>query len=222
MLLVTFAVPHESRFFRRSAAAAGVRILHTGIGGEAAARALRIELEDDRPAAVVSSGFAGGLDPGLRVGEVVADSQSSSPELLDLLPAEVRRGRICMAESVVDSPEAKAELYAKTGAQAVDMETGSIAVECARACIPLLVIRAISDAAEDAILVPLEVAWNLGAQRLRPIQLCMYLARNPRRVGPFIQFLRQTNVAARNLGTVLSPVVGKLDSSQADNRQDKR
>jgi adenosylhomocysteine nucleosidase len=222
MLLVTFAVPHESRLFRRSAAANRVRILHTGIGGDAATRALRIELEHDRPAAVVSSGFAGGLDPGLRVGDVIADSQSSSPELLDLLQAEFRRGRICMAEFAVDSPEAKAELYAKTGAQAVDMETGCIAAECARVGIPLLVLRAISDAAEDAVPVPLEVAWNLSAQRPRPIQLCMYLARNPRRVGAFVQFLRQTNVAARNLGAVLSTVVGKLDSSRADNRQDKR
>jgi adenosylhomocysteine nucleosidase len=199
MLLVTFAVPHESRFFRRCAAAEGVRVLHTGIGGDAAARALRAELENDRPSAVVSSGFAGGLDPGLRVGDVIADSEKSSPELLQILPAEVRRGRIQTASKPVDSAEAKAELFKVSGAQAVDMESAAIVAVCVDAGIPLLVLRVISDAAEDEIPVPLHVAWDLNAQRPRPMRLCLYLARHPTRVGEFLRFLRQTNVAAKNL-----------------------
>src|SRR4030095_7109916 len=145
MLLVTFAVPHESRDFRRTAGARGVWVLHTGIGADAVARVLQVALKDDRLSAVVSSGFAGGLDPGLRGGDVIADVWVSSEKLVRELPSEIRRGRIWTASSTVDSPEAKAELYIKTGAQAVDMETGAIAAECARAGIPLLVIRAISD-----------------------------------------------------------------------------
>jgi adenosylhomocysteine nucleosidase len=217
MLLVTFAVSHESRYFRRSAAAAGVRVLHTGIGGDAAARALRIELEDDRPTAVVSSGFAGGLDPGLRVGDVIADSQSSSPEFLDLLPAEVRRGRIHTASEPVVSRETKAELFKATGAQAVDMETQAIEAECARAGIPLLVLRAISDAASDAIPVPVEVAWDMHTQRPQAFRLCIYLARHPARLASFVRFFRHTNLATRNLGAALGRIVERMHPSRSDN-----
>jgi nucleoside phosphorylase len=216
MVLVTFAVPHESRDFRRTAAARGVRVLHTGIGADAVARVLQPALNDVRPSAVVSSGFAGGLDPSLRVGDVIADVSVSSEELLRELPAEIRRGRIFTASSTVDSPEAKVRLYGETGAQAVDMETETIASECARAGIPLLVIRAISDAAGDEIPMPLEVAWDLAAQRPRPVRLCAYLVRNPRRIGGFVRFVRQTNLAAKNLGVVLSGLIERGGSSEAD------
>jgi nucleoside phosphorylase len=222
MLLVTFAVPHESRDFRRTAAASGVRVLHTGIGEDAAVRVLRRALKEDRPSAVISSGFAGGLDPSLRVGDVIADEGVSSAELLRELPAEIRRGRIYTAEAAVDSPGVKAQLYAETGAQAVDMETEAAAAECARAGVPLLVIRAISDAAGDGIPVPLEVAWDLVVQRPRPVRLCAYLARNPARIGAFARFLRQTNLATNNLGKALERIVEGMRSSQADFCQDKR
>jgi len=212
MVLVTFAVPHESRDFRRTAAVKGVRVLHTGIGADAVATVLQAALKDDGFSVVVSSGFAGGLDPGLRVGDVIADAGVSSEELLRELPAEIRRGRICTASSVVDSPEAKAELYSKTGAQAVDMETEAIAAECARAGIPLLVIRAISDAAGDEIPVPLEVAWDLVVQRPRPVRLGAYLVRNPGRIGGFVRFVRQTNRAAKNLGVVLDGLIERMRS----------
>jgi adenosylhomocysteine nucleosidase len=222
MLLVTFAVPHESRDFRRTAGARGVWVLHTGIGADAVARVLQVALKDDRISAVVSSGFAGGLDPGLRVGDVIADVGVSSEKLVRELPSEIRRGRICAASSTVNSPEAKAELYSKTGAQAVDMETGAIAAECARAGIPLLVIRAISDVAGEGIPVPLEIAWDLAAQRPRPLRLCAFLARNPSRIGAFVRFLRQTDHAAKSLGSTLDQLIKSLRSSRADICQDRR
>jgi adenosylhomocysteine nucleosidase len=215
MLLVTFAVRLESRFFRRNSAEKGVRILHTGMGRDAAAEALRMELVDDRPTAVVSSGFAGGLDPNLCVGDVIADDGLSSEELLHQLPAGIRRGRIVTAATTVDSPEAKAKLHRETGAQAVDMETQAVAAECARAGLPLLVIRAISDAARDSIPVPIEVAWDFSAQRPRPAHLCLYLARNPNRIGGLVRFVRQTNLAARKLGATLDRVVSRPGFEEA-------
>jgi nucleoside phosphorylase len=215
MLLVTFAVPHESRHFRRCAAAARVRLLHTGIGGAAAASALRRALEADRPGAVISSGFAGGLNANLQVGDVLADSVASSTQLLDQLPNDILRGRICPVETPADSPARKTQLHVKTGAHAVDMETDSIAAECSRAGIPLLVLRAISDAATDEIPVPLDVAWDLSAQRPRPLRILKYLACNPGRISAFTRFLRQTNLAASNLGTALDRLVPKLEAAKS-------
>lgn len=213
MLLVTFAVPHESRHFRRCGAAARVRLLHTGIGGASAASALGQAFKADRPDAVISSGFAGGLNAILQVGDLIADSVASSPQLLDQLPTDILRGRICSVETPVDSPARKALLHIKTGAHAVDMETDSIAAECSRAGIPLLVLRAISDAATDEIPVPLEIAWDLSAQRPRPLRLFEYLARNPGRISAFTRFLRQTNLASSNLGTALERLVSRLEAA---------
>jgi len=212
MLLVTFAVPHESRHFRRCAAAARVRLLHTGIGGAAAAAALRQAWEADPPSAVISSGFAGGLNANLQVGDVLADSVASSTQLLDRLPTDILRGHICSVETPADSPARKAQLRVKTEAHAVDMETDSIAAECSRAGIPLLVLRAISDAATDEIPVPFDVAWDLSAQRPRPLRIFKFLARNPGRIRAFIRFLRQTNLASSNLGTALQRLVSRLDA----------
>lgn len=206
MLLVTFAVPHESRFFRRTAAARAVRILHTGIG-ESAAAALRNALNDEpRPSAVISTGFAGALDPAFQVGDLIADTTVSSPDLLRDLAPTIRRGLIHTTSHPVDTPALKAALHAETSAHAVDMETRAIAAECARAKIPLLVLRAISDAATDPIPVPLNVAWNPQHQTPRPIRLATYLALHPLRILPFITFLQNTNIAAERLANALSNI----------------
>jgi len=204
MLLVTFAVPHESRSFRRTTAAGGVRVVHTGIGEAAARQALQEALAAERPEAVISSGFAGGLASELQVGDLVADSSASSPDLLATLPSVVRRGRILTAPKPVESPEEKNRLQRETGALAVDMETEAIASECARAGIPLLVLRVISDAADDSIPVPLEVAWDTQRQRPRPVRLMAYLASHPGQIGPFLVFLQQTNKAAAELARTLA------------------
>jgi len=204
MLLVTFAVHHESRFFRRTPAAAGVRIVHTGIGATAAARILHDELAMNRPEAVISSGFAGGLDPSLEVGDLIAGESVSSPELLRLVRSNVFRGRIHTVESPIELTEAKARLYRETAAHAVDMETEAVVGECGRAGVPVLVIRAISDGAEDEIPVPLEIAWDLKKQRARPMQLCGYLAMRPGKIGAFWRFLGSTNTASRALAHEVS------------------
>ena len=204
MLLVTFAVHHESRFFRRTPAAAGVRIVHTGIGATAAARILHDELAMNRPEAVISSGFAGGLDPSLEVGDLIAGESVSSPELLRLVRSNVFRGRIHTVESPIELTEAKARLYRETAAHAVDMETEAVVGECGRAGVPVLVIRAISDGAGDEIPVPLEIAWDLKKQRARPMQLCGYLAMRPGKIGAFGRFLGSTNTASRALAHEVS------------------
>lgn len=204
MLLVTFAVPYESRIFRRTDAAGGVRILHTGIGEDAAKEALRNAFEIERPSAVISTGFAGGVDPSLQVGDLIADSVLSSPELLRLLSPKTRRGQICTVSNPVDTPAKKARLHFQTGVHAVDMETGVIAAQCALAEVPLLVVRVISDAAGDSIPVPLEIAWNMRRQTARPFRLAAYLALHPGLIGEFYTFVHKANSAAERLSVVLS------------------
>src|SRR5205085_335200 len=85
MIAVTFALPEESRDFRRrlaaSSFAARVRVTHSGAGPAAAARHAERALTD-RPEMLIATGFAGGLDPSLRIGDVVIATNFSDPALL--------------------------------------------------------------------------------------------------------------------------------------------
>jgi adenosylhomocysteine nucleosidase len=211
MIVVTFALPQESRDFRRRLdPAAPVRVTHCGVGPEAAARhAARILT--DRPEALIAAGFAGGLDPALRVGDVVVAANFSDPALL----ARAREiggahfGPFAGAEQPVESVEAKAALARATGALAVDMETAAISAACAHAGAPLLAVRAISDPAGAPLPVPFAEWFDLARQRPRPVRLVAYLIRHPRRIAPFSRFVRGLAPARRALAEFLVRVISE-------------
>src|SRR5439155_10300683 len=64
---------------------------------------------------------------------------------------KVVRGRIHTVDGPVLTPAEKAELFRKTGALAVDMESTAIRAAAQQAGVPFIAIRAISDAADEAI-----------------------------------------------------------------------
>jgi hypothetical protein len=92
-------------------------------------------------------------------------------------------------QSAAESAGEKQRIATCTGAAAVDMETEAIADVCAAAAVPLLAVRAISDAAADPLPVPLERCYDLQRQRPRPLALVSYLLRNPQRAAPFVRFV---------------------------------
>ena len=59
--------------------------------------------------------------------------------------------RLVTTREVIATPEAKAALFARTGAVAADMESSVILAAAAAAGLPSLVVRAVSDAAHDAL-----------------------------------------------------------------------
>jgi adenosylhomocysteine nucleosidase len=214
MIAVTFALPEESRDFRRalhgavatngrtrgflSSADARVEIcvIHTGVGPASAGAKMAELLSSERPRAVISSGYAGGLDPRLKIADLLVATNFSAPELLALcqMPAAGRAapafGGLTSQSAAVESVQDKAALAGKTGALAVDMETEAIAAACRSACVPLLSVRAISDPASQPLPVPFEHWFDLARQRPRPLALVRYLAGHPSRIAPFARFVR--------------------------------
>ena len=99
---------------------------------------------------LVSFGIAGALRPGLGVGTVI-DATRVVDESGDVLweggplgIASARRGTILGASRIVDHPDERARLHSRTGADAVDMESGPLARSGRLAgC-----VRAISDTPE--------------------------------------------------------------------------
>jgi adenosylhomocysteine nucleosidase len=209
MIVVMFALPQESSDFRRTLqathrkTAAGVMIgncgpqevavAHSGVGTAAAGKIARAVLAAHQPQLVICTGFAGGLDPRLKVGDLVVATNHSSSMLVEesrsLLPAGSICGVLTTRQSAAESAGEKQRIATCTGAAAVDMETEAIADVCAAAAVPLLAVRAISDAAADPLPVPLERCYDLQRQRPRPLVLVSYLLRNPQRAAPFVRFV---------------------------------
>ena len=214
MIAVTFALPQESQDFRhalRHAGAVGpgrgrfllgnvgnekVLLAHTGVGPAAAAAGVAALLAFHRPRLLLSTGFAGGLDPRLASGDLLVATNFSAPALVAqsraLLAGDPRAhfGALTSQPHPAESVAEKAALARATGALGVDMETTAIADACARAGVPLLSVRAVSDPALDPLPVPFAEWFDLAAQRPRPRALVRYLAHHRAQVGPFVRFVR--------------------------------
>ena len=214
MIAVTFALPQESQDFRhalRHATAVGaaaqpfllgnigleeVLVGHTGVGPAAAAENIAALLAFHRPRMLISTGFAGGLDPRLATGDLLIATNFSAPELVAksraLLANDPRTffGALTSQPRVAETVAEKSALAAATGALAVDMETAAVAAACARAGVPLLAVRAISDSALEALPVPFAEWFDLAAQRPRPLGLVRWLVRHPAQISPFARFVR--------------------------------
>ena len=103
---------------------------------------------------VILAGLAGGLDPELETGHfLVADAviDGSGRERIPPLRLNGRGGVICTSDSLCDTPGAKAQLRARTGADAVDMESMHFAALAEERAWRWGVVRGISDDASSPL-----------------------------------------------------------------------
>ena len=149
-------------------------IAHAGPGCSAAARAAQALIDGHQPGWVISTGFAGGLDPRIERGSIlVADAvgdlagAAAELELGTLRPwlaeqPRVRVGRLLTADRIISAAEEKHKLGRKHQALAVDMETAAVAEVCRERGRRFLAVRVISDPADESLPADLE---RLLAQR---------------------------------------------------------
>ncbi len=150
---------------------------------------------------VLTCGFAGGLDPSIPTGTVLYDEDAGFPVGFPRTP-ELRKGRFHLADSVAASAQAKARLWAQTGAQAVDMESQVIRDLCRARAVPSATVRVISDAASEDL--PLDFgALMTPDQRIDFLRLAGALLRSPGKVPALIRFSRSLSQSAGNLARVL-------------------
>jgi nucleoside phosphorylase len=178
-----------------------VLVTHTGIGTEAAAEAVTALLRAHTPTLLVAGGFAGALDPRLRVGDlVVATNYSQAVSLARAGErwADAPRvffGPLATAAHPLETGEGKMERARETGALAVDMESSAIAAACQSRGIPLLALRAISDSANAPLPIPFAASYDLAAQRPRPWAIARHLFFHPSAALPLARFIRDLAVA---------------------------
>lgn len=195
-------------------------IVQTGIGQRRAAEGARWLVNQFSPCALVSFGFAGGLNPQLTRGTLVigtalvADDSSrivaeAQRSLIDQFQAAaeaeelpVQQGTIVTAKHIVPDAASKAAFRRNSGACAVDMETAGIVQVACEVGLPWVAVRAIVDCASDSL--PAECLMTLRDDgRVATGLLVRTLCRSPSLIRPLFTLAAGTTVARRHLSRML-------------------
>lgn len=162
-----------------------------GPGPRLAAEAARAALKNCRPAAVLSTGLCGALDPTIPAQSifVATEVRSSSRVFSTLIPAEPCNGfsgPLLSQDRVAVSAADKAALFA-SGARAVEMEAAAVAGEAERLGIPFYCVRVISDDAHDSL--PLDFnRYRDAAGRFSRARIALAAVTRPAVLAPLMRF----------------------------------
>jgi hypothetical protein len=200
--VIVCALELEARAIRR--ALPGGTIVHT-IGMQAR------RLPDIDPAGcscIVLAGLAGALAPDLEVGAIVIDAPDGLLDCPQALAAPIH----CAPGLVTTSAE-KAELHRATGAAAVEMEGRLVRASAEQLGLPLVHIRAISDAAHEPV-DPRVLSLVDPFGRARPLRIAAALARDPSLAKQLMRLNRQTRIALESLQRALREIVEQLTARE--------
>jgi nucleoside phosphorylase len=215
VIAVTFALPAESRDFRQLLRAKNheIVIAHTGVGEQTSRAKLEAFLADQRFDFLISSGFAGSLDPSLGAGDLFLAENFSDPKLFaqarELLITQA--GNLTSIDKIIEDRNGREKLAHATGARAVDMETATIAEICARHQLPMLSLRGISDSAAAPLPAPAAVLFDVVRQKTRGGKLAGYVLRHPAAFVRLLRFSRGISRARASLTTALAVLARELE-----------
>lgn len=183
-------------------------LVANGAGPNLAGRAADLASSFTSFDAMVSTGFCGALDPGLRAGEiVVADCVQAGercfpaavPSCISAISTNFRRGAVVSQDRIAQTIEEKRQLRS-SGAAAVEMEAAAVAERAGRAGVPFFCVRAVSDTAQEGFDLDFNAMRDAqGRFRVSRILLAA-LARPFRLIPQLVRLQRQSALAARNLG----------------------
>ena len=228
-LLICFALKEEAAPFRKmaagtAAAAQAASILITGIGRRNAEKSVREFFATHSPELVLTCGFAGGLNPDLKPGDVVFEifprssrgdeSQTKIGNQLEpthvgcyekLIAAGAKPAKLVCADRIATTAAEKKKLRAETGADAVEMESEAIHAVCRERGIPCATVRVLLDTANEDL--PLDFnALSKPDKSLDYGKLAWAIARSPGKIGALLKLQKQTRFAAEQLAEVLSKI----------------
>lgn len=172
--------------------------------GPAKAREAAQRLVSRGAGALMSFGVAGGLDPALLSGDLVA-----APTAL-ALTLKAKAETITTVTDPALTPEDKAALFLTSGASAVDMETSAVKGVAEAHGLPFMMVRAICDTADDTIpQIALKGVSPDGA--MRPVRVATGLLTRPQDLAALLQLGRQQKRAM----AALKEAVACLDRAQS-------
>jgi adenosylhomocysteine nucleosidase len=213
MIAIAFALEFESACFRaRHDPRLRVGVWLLGAIGAAAATSLKRKLDDSLPALLISAGFAGGLQTGLQVGDLILGENYSDPRIVSRLSLgdEWHVGCVSTEQAILERAEDKSRVGRETGCLAGDLETAELAKICAERGLPMLSVRCISDALEDDLPVPASVLLNPQTGRPDPPALFRHLISHPSSISGFNKLLKNSRTAQVQLAKGLEKLLPQI------------
>jgi adenosylhomocysteine nucleosidase len=212
--LICFAVKEEAAYslpFRDPQG--GSEILITGMGRRNASRRLIEMLDRINPERVITCGFAGALNPKLKLGDVLFDEDFESGLGERLRRMGASPGSFYCATRVAVTAAEKVKLWHTTGMDAVEMESAVIRTLCRDRSIPSATIRVVSDTADEDL--PLDFnALMTSEQRISMAKLALALVKSPRSISHLLDLQRNTRLAARKLGETLKELLADFSCTR--------
>lgn len=172
-----------------------------GIGADAARRATEAAIQEMRPTRVISVGFAGALDPALKVADVVEPGIVINAS--DGARTEIGSGEYALVSySGVAGKDQKRRLREAYGAALVDMESAAVARGAEARGVEFGALKVISDDAEFAMLDVSHFVTPYGGFQLGGFLL--HLAVRPWLWGTTVTLARNSAKASRALSDAIS------------------
>ncbi len=181
-----------------------VALVANGPGPKLAGEAVDLVREREKMHALVSSGFCGGLQPWLQVGdifvatEIVGVAAASAPSCARAF----KTGKLLSVDRVVSTAAEKAELGLR-GADAVEMEAAAVAARAIQWSIPFFAVRVVTDTCDQD--------FGLDFNRMRSddgrfstAKILMEGMRRPTVLPELIKLNKITKRAAQALGDFLA------------------
>jgi adenosylhomocysteine nucleosidase len=183
-----------------------------GMGAECARRATEAVIALYRPEQLISAGFAGALEPGRRVGEVLTPRTVIDAGDGSRTDTGAGEGALVSFASVADRGQ-KAKLRAAYGAQAVDMEAAAVARGAQAHGLRFLACKAISDASDFSWPAVGRFVGPNG--QFRTSGFAFYLSLRPWLWGRVIELARDSRQASARLCQSLA-VLGATPLKQSE------
>lgn len=229
-IAVTFALPTESseflrrlgnksrvnrngiRIVRGTIGHRSIEVIHTGVGGKICRQRIGTFLENQQFDSLISAGFAGSLNHGLQVNDLLVAKNFSTVDLkhASLSNVSIYAANMLTVPALIDSGAERERIAHESGASAVDMETEFIARACAANDIPLLALRVITDTPTQPFPGPPRVLFDIQRQRTPIARLAGFFLAHPRRMPGLVQFAKRIARARKILSNALVRIVPDL------------
>jgi adenosylhomocysteine nucleosidase len=176
-----------------------------GIGASAARRASEAMITLFQPSTIYSAGFAGGLDPSLKVGDIVRPARIV--DAADGSSAMLSHGDgVLVSFQSIASPTQKSKLRESFGALAVDMEAAAVARAAEQNGIRFQVLKIISD--ESHFELPALDRFVNSEGKFSQRQFVLFAAIRPWIWPQVFQLAHNSGKASRVLCSALRDVTG--------------
>ena len=202
-----------------------VALVQSGVGKQRAQEGVRAVMESCRPEAVINIGFAGGVSPDVKGGDLVlaervypwdpqangengdsaskdslsADSALLEAAMLTLQEEQIpsHKGDLLTVPNVV-GPELKKWVGARLPVKAVDMESYWIGETLMEHSVPFLAVRAVSDEMGDVLPDFQRFEDQMG--QVQPLNAALYFLTHPRHLISAPRLAGTSRRATANLG----------------------